>query len=108
MFWYWLPSMIKSPEAPAAMIVFITMMFGSMILYATLAVQAFMNREVIKMMRVPATRKLIFWFENCLSWFTLYMSKIIRISVFESLENSGCYAMNFFMFLCLMDLSMSR
>jgi|TARA_B110000285_G_C15042951_1_gene572777 hypothetical protein len=60
MFENWLLSIMKSPELPAAIIVFMTIILGSITSYATLAVQAFMNRDVIKIMSVPATKKLIF------------------------------------------------
>lgn len=51
---------MKSPEVPAAMMVFITIMFGAITSYATLAVQAFMNKDVINIISVPATRNEMF------------------------------------------------
>ena len=82
--------MMKRPEDPADIIVFITMMFGSIILYATLAVHAFINRDEIRMIKVPATKNEMFWFENCRFIDALYMSNIIRISLLLNLLNSGC------------------
>lgn len=71
--------MMNNPDDPLEMIVFMTTLFGSNISYATKLEQAFINREQMRMIRVPPTRKLIFICENYRVMFSLYISKISAI-----------------------------
>ena len=52
--------MIKRPDVPLEIIVFMTTIFGSNMSYATSDEHAFIKHDVIRIMRVPDTKKLMF------------------------------------------------
>ena len=64
-----------------------------------------MKRVVIRMIKVPETRKLMLQTENSRFWFCLYIWKICRIWLFESFTISGYYFLNLPILTSLMDLS---
>ena len=52
--------MIKRPDVPLEIIVFMTTMFGSKMSYATKDEHAFIKHDVMRIIRVPDTKKLMF------------------------------------------------
>ena len=91
--------MTRRPEAPLEMIVFRTTLFCLLRLYAINVEQAFIKRDVIKITRVPATKKLMLKLVNCRFFSALINLNIIRICALFSCLNSGFCSINFLLFL---------
>jgi hypothetical protein len=87
------------PELAAEMTVFITIWFGPISsLEIWVMAAAFMNREVIRIMRVPATRRLTLDAEKVRVVFCLYILNIKTICLFVSYLNYGFSLRNLSMF----------
>jgi hypothetical protein len=94
---------IKRPADAAEITVFITTTFDSLSLFEIyIDAPAFINNDVIKIIRVPAIRKLILEAKNVLEQFYLYILKISIICLlFRSLVRFGKSNLNLIMFCAL-------
>ena len=101
-FYHWFTNPVSRPELAAEIMVFITIWFGAMSsLDILIFAPAFIKSEVIKMMSVPAIRKLTLLAKKVLLQFCLYILKISIIYLFVRFLNYGNSLLNRFILLIL-------